>query len=194
MAPAPNPDLRNPRAHQAILDAALSLTISNGYPRLTIDAIAAAAGVGRQTIYRWWPTKAAVVLEALNARIGPAIDFPDTGDIAADLATQSNAMIGLLEGELGAVYRALLAEAQSDPALAADIREGIIEPRIQRCRDRLDAAVAARQLRDDIPTRTIVELIYAPLYYRFLLGTDALAPEETAQRITATLTGLAHRA
>ena len=102
--------------------------------------------------------------------------------------------IGLLDGELGTVYRALLAEAQNDPSLGAEIRASIIEPRIQRCRDRLDVAVAARQLRDDIPTRTIVELVYAPLYYRFLLGTDPLAPEQTAQRIAATLTGLARRA
>ena len=193
MARTPNPELRSERSRRAILDAALGLAIRDGYARLTVDAIAAEAGVGKQTIYRWWHGKAAVLLEAINDRIGPATYVLDTGDIAADLTTQSNAVIALLNTDLGTVYRALLAEAQTDPRLAAGIRADFIEPRIERVQERLATAVQKGQLRADVPPRTIVELCFGPIYYRLILGTGPLDPEETADRIEALLDGLRPR-
>jgi AcrR family transcriptional regulator len=190
MAPAPNPDLRNQRSHRATLDAALELAARDGYAKVTVEAIAQAAGVGKQTIYRWWPSKAAVVLEALNERTGPVSGVPDTGDIAADMATAAQGVIQALGTDLGTIWRGLVADAQSDPRLAEDLLTEFLEPRNKSWQDRLDAAVAAGELRADVPTRTMVELLFGPVYYRLLLGTDPLDPDNTTARIDYLLNGL----
>src|SRR5215217_1034955 len=83
----PNPARRNQRSRQAILSATADLLGQVGYTKLTIEAIAARAGVGKQTIYRWWPDKGALVLDAYLALVGADQDltFPDSGDLEADL-------------------------------------------------------------------------------------------------------------
>ncbi|MEV4089583.1 helix-turn-helix domain-containing protein, partial [Nonomuraea fuscirosea] len=84
MVKQPNPARRSERSRQAILDAARELVSEVGYAKLTIEAIAARAGVGKQTIYRWWPSKGAVVLDAFlalsEAGPGRSMALPDTGD------------------------------------------------------------------------------------------------------------------
>ncbi|MEU7604799.1 TetR/AcrR family transcriptional regulator, partial [Streptomyces sp. NPDC041003] len=91
MTKTPDATRRSDRSRRAILDAALTLVGEVGYNKLTIEAIAARAGVGKQTIYRWWPSKAAVLLDASLALAGDAeteggwTGFPDTGDLAGDL-------------------------------------------------------------------------------------------------------------
>ncbi|MFH8384732.1 TetR/AcrR family transcriptional regulator [Kitasatospora sp. NPDC018058] len=176
MTPQPKPERRSERARRAILDAVFEVAGAKGYGKTTIEAIAATAGVGKPTIYRWWPSKGAIALDAVNDRIGDSMDFPDTGDIAADLTAQLTAVAAMLTGDTGTLYRGIIAESQSDPDLAAALRATFLEPRIQRCVRRLDAAVAAGQLRADLPTRTMVDILYAPVYYRILLGAG---PEET---------------
>lgn len=190
MATTPNPELRSQRAHRAILDATFDLAVRKGYAKLTVEAIAAAAGVGKQTIYRWWPSKAAVALDALNEKMGPDTEFPDTGDIAADLKTQISSLARLLTGDVGPIYRGVIAEAQTDPRIAAAVREIIIEPRIGRCQDRLGLGVAAGQIRADLPTRTMVEMLYGPVYYRFLLGAPEAEVRRSADLVDPILAGL----
>ncbi|MGW1536683.1 TetR/AcrR family transcriptional regulator [Streptomyces aureus] len=190
MHAAPNPDLRNPRVHRATLDAALELAIRDGYAKVTVEAIAATAGVGKQTIYRWWPHKAAVVLEALNDRTGPASRVPDTGDLAADLTAATGGVMRLLSTDLGAVWCGLIADAQSDTHLAENIRVTFFEPRIARWQERLDAAVATGELRADVSTRTMVELLFGPIYYRLLLGTGPLDPGNAAAHVDYLLNGM----
>ncbi|GHJ24488.1 hypothetical protein TPA0909_61020 [Streptomyces albus] len=89
-AKTPDVSRRSERSRQAILRASMELVGEVGYPKLTIEAIAARAGVGKQTIYRWWPSKAAVLLDACtDAATGDGHDsgLPDTGDVEADLKT-----------------------------------------------------------------------------------------------------------
>ncbi|MEW2360293.1 TetR/AcrR family transcriptional regulator [Spirillospora sp. NPDC029432] len=187
---SPDPTRRSQRSRRATLDATYALTVQRGYAAVTIEAIAAAAGVGKPTIYRWWPSKGALALEVINDRSGGVLDFPDTGDITADLTGQATELVALLDSDFGALYRGVIAEAQGDAALAAALRDTVVEPRIRACQDRLTKAVAARQLRDDVPTRVMVELLYAPLYYRFLLGTDPLSARQIPLMIECALTGL----
>ncbi|MFD8149025.1 TetR/AcrR family transcriptional regulator [Streptomyces sp. NPDC059708] len=190
MSHAPNPDLRSPRVYRSTLDAALELATRDGYANVTVEAIAATARVGKQTIYRWWPNKAAVLLEALNDRTGPASQVPDTGDITADLTAALQGVMNLLSTALGTIWRGLIADAQRDPRLAEDIRQTFFEPRMVRWEERLDAAIAAGQIRADVPTRCVVELLFGPVYYRLLLETDPLDPENAAARVDYLLNGL----
>ncbi|MDA0563823.1 TetR/AcrR family transcriptional regulator [Streptomonospora sp. S1-112] len=186
----PSPRRRSERSRRATLDAVFTLTVQRGYAAVTIEAIAAAAGVGKPTIYRWWPSKGALALEAINDKVGGVLDFPDTGDIAADLTSQLTALVALLNSDFGTVYRGVIAEAQGDPDLSAALRDTVIAPRSRACQDRLAKAVTDGQLRGDVPVRAMVELLYAPLYYRFLLHTDPLSTRQVADQVEWALTGL----
>jgi AcrR family transcriptional regulator len=182
--------MRSERSRRAVLHATFEIAARKGYAGLTIEAVAAAAGVGKPTIYRWWPSKGILALDAVNDQMGESLDFPDTGDIAADLTQQAILVIEQLSGDTGTVFRGVIGAAQSDPELAAAVRETILTPRIAECSDRLARAVAAGQLRPDVPLYNMVELLYAPIYYRLLLGTADLNPHETRARIEYTLLGL----
>jgi AcrR family transcriptional regulator len=83
----PDPTRRSARAQAAILEATRELINKIGYDKMSIEGIAAAAGVGKQTIYRWWPSKAAVVLDMWAPEVQQQLTFPNTGDLAADLKT-----------------------------------------------------------------------------------------------------------
>ncbi len=153
---------------------------------MTMEGIAKHAGVGKQTIYRWWPSKAAVILEALNDEVGDVADFPYTGDILADLHSQMAGVATLLASHNFAPFtRGLIPAAQNDPDIAEALVQTLIEPRVKTCRDRLERAQADGQLRTDVDLDDVVELIYAPLYYRLLLHTRPVQPAmiETVLRL-----------
>jgi AcrR family transcriptional regulator len=190
MPPAPNPERRSAQSRRATLDATIELIARDGYANVTIEAIAAAAGVSKATIYRWWPSKGHLALDAINERVGQALDFPDTGDIAADLCAQMTEVVGLLNSDIGTVYRGLIGEAQSTPVIGAAIRESVVDAQTEACQARLAKAVAAGQLRTDVPTRAMVEMLIAPLHYRMLLGTDVLRPQDLPDLIGYCLDGL----
>ncbi|MFI0982943.1 TetR/AcrR family transcriptional regulator [Streptomyces sp. NPDC021093] len=194
MTPDPNSDRRSERARRAILDAAFDLVSRKGFAKVTIEAIAAQAGVGKPTIYRWWRSKGAVVLEAMGEVIGDDFAYPDTGDIAADLTTQITAVTHqLITGGISEAYRGVMGEAQNDPALMKAFRETILEPSIAECRARLDSAVAAGQLRSDLPTDVMVDLFYAPIHYRHFLGFGDDAVRCSADLVQDVLLGLRPR-
>lgn len=185
---APKPSRRREESRRAILAATAELVNEVGYPKLTIESIAARAGVGKQTIYRWWPSRGAVVLEVVNELIGTATDFPDTSDIYADLSTQMANVVAALEGPFGVLLRGLVAEAQSDPRLAADLLDTVIMPRYRACQARLEKAKSDGELRADVDTALTVEMLYGPLYYRLLLRTAPLTPGHMAT-VTSILIG-----
>lgn len=188
MPSTPRPDRRNEHSRRAVLDAVYELAVAKGYGKLTIEGIAAAAGVGKPTIYRWWECKGSVALESIVERLGAAGEFPDTGDLAADLSEQMRSMVEVFAGDIGRIYRGIIGEAQTDPELMATVRTVMVDPRVDQCVHRLEIAVRAGQLRDDIPIREIVEIFYAPLYYRLLLGGNDLG--ETPAVVEYVLEGL----
>src|SRR4051794_35779128 len=169
-ARAPDPARRSERARRAILDSALRLCRDRGYEGTTIEAIAAAAGVGKQTIYRWWPSKGAVIMEALNELGVRSAEFGDTDDVRADLRKQMTSVVRLLsDPEFGPIYRGVIAATQSDTELSAALHERLIAPRVTACVERLRRGQRAGQLRPDADLETLVEVLYGPLYYRLLL-------------------------
>jgi AcrR family transcriptional regulator len=186
----PNQERRSERARQAILDAALDLCREQGLGRTTMEQIAKRAQVGKQTIYRWWPSKAAVVQEAINESAGTVTDFPDTGDLLADLRTQMTGVAALLASPQFAPYLSLIAAAQDDPEVAKWFLRGIVEPRARACRERLRKAQQQDQLRPDVDLDDVVELLYAPLYYRALLKTRPITPRQVEDILGLAFTGL----
>jgi AcrR family transcriptional regulator len=167
---APNARRRSEKSHQAILAAAMDLSAEQGYGNVSVEAIAARAGVSKKTIYRWWPTKGAVALEAMVDVAETTTPFPDTGDLAADLRTQGAAVLEVLASpDIGSAYRGLIAETQHDEQLARDLTEQLIRPRIAAAKERLRAAQRQGQLSAEADLDLFVELLYGPIYYRRLL-------------------------
>ncbi len=192
MSPSqPDPARRNERSRRAILAAAIALIGELGYDQVSIEAIARRAGVGKQTIYRWWPSKGAVVLEALDASLATVADFPDTGDIVEDLRTQMKGVTRLLGStEVGRVYQGLIAAAQSDAALSRAHIDQVIEPASVACRERLARAVQRGELRADADVQTMIDLLWGAIYYRLLLHTRPLRPAQIDAALDIAFEGL----
>ncbi|WP_318199311.1 TetR/AcrR family transcriptional regulator [Streptomyces sp. SCL15-4] len=171
---APDPSRRNPQTTAAILDAALVMAGESGLARVSIEGIAARAGVGKRTIYRWWPSKGAVVLDAwaqrLEGRLQRRLDTAQTDDFEADLKLMvKDAWIDTI-GDSRGVLASIVAEAQHDPGLAAEFRERLVNPAGTLVAERIRRAQADGQVAADINPHRAIELIYAQLYYRLLIA------------------------
>ncbi|MEV0715075.1 TetR/AcrR family transcriptional regulator [Asanoa sp. NPDC050611] len=186
----PNQDRRSERARQAIIEAALDLCREQGLARTTIEEIAKRAGVGKQTIYRWWPSKAAVVEDGVNEMAGTATDFPNTGDLLADLRTQMLGVASILASPRFAPYLSLIGAAQDDPDLASSFLDGLVKPRVGAARERLRAAQEQGQLRADADLDDVVELLYGPIYYRALLRTRPPSADQVDEILRLAFAGL----
>ncbi|ROS75498.1 TetR/AcrR family transcriptional regulator [Cellulomonas sp. PhB143] len=172
MSTGPGATRRSEASRQAILAATEALCRESGYRRLTIEAIAARAGVGKTTIYRWWTSKGAVVLELLDATATTAVAPPDTGDLAADLHALLTEVVRLLTPPLTSPAVGLIAEALQDPALGRELRDRLIEPRIAAFKDRLRRAQDAGDLPADADLDVALDLLYGPLYHRLAFHLD----------------------
>ncbi|MER7970561.1 MULTISPECIES: TetR/AcrR family transcriptional regulator [unclassified Streptomyces] len=200
--PAPSTPRRSERSRRAIYDAALALVAEVGYPRTTIEGIAARAGVGKQTIYRWWSSKADVLLEAfldLSARTGgdggrEPRAIPDTGDLAADLKAVLRATVDQLKDPRFEIpSRALAAEGVVNEQVGREYMTTLLEPAILLYVDRLRAAQEAGQVRADIDPRIALEFFIAPLAQRWLQYTGPISYAYTDTLVDYALGGLAPR-
>ncbi|MFF4324122.1 TetR/AcrR family transcriptional regulator [Streptomyces sp. NPDC001568] len=179
------PAHRNEDARQAILDATVALSVERGFAATTIEAVAGRAGVGKTTIYRWWPSKAAILIEAIEAARDASAGFPDTGEIQTDLVTQTTNVMHLFESDFGTLWRGLIAAAQSEEAAAEGVTR-ILRVAIDGCVARLAKAREAGQIRADLDLELAVEIIYGPVYHTWLLRTRPL-PEGYMASVLATL-------
>ena len=165
---------RSETSRLAILDAALALCRDQGYAKVTIEAIAARAGVGKQTIYRWWPSKGAVVLDAFE-RVAAEIPVPDTGDVLADMRTfLTNVVTLFTDDNFGPHLGALIGEAQHDPAVRTALLEQYLKPRRAAVADRLRLAQQHGQLPGELDLTAVLEVIFGALYHRLLLRNGPL--------------------
>ncbi|MGW5968982.1 TetR/AcrR family transcriptional regulator [Streptomyces sp. NPDC055186] len=203
----PDSTRRSERSRRAIYDAALALVVEIGYPKTTIEGIAARAGVGKQTIYRWWPSKADVLLEAFldlgeqAARAagqepgsGEKYGIPDTGDLAADLKLVLRATVDeLRDPAFEAPSRALAAEGVVNEELGRRFVAKLLEPSLQLYVDRLRSAQEAGEVRPDVDPRIALELFVSPLAQRWLQYTGPISHEYTDTLVDYALNGLAPR-
>ena len=164
---------RSEKSRQAILTATRGLLSEVGYRKVSIEAIASRAGVGKQTIYRWWPSKGAVIFESfldLSDTDGEGVSLPDTGDIEADLKLVMRATVAeFADAEFEKPVRALNTEIINDPELAAQYDRQLRRPVDDAKKARLRSAQAAGQVRADADLDLMLEMLYAPVYQRWLL-------------------------
>jgi AcrR family transcriptional regulator len=177
---------RNDAAQAAILDATFRLLANPGAEALTIDAIAAEAGVGRQTIYRWWPSKGAVVADALARYAQVVVPGRDTGSFAGDLVAFFTDTFAGLENEVMADrLRQIVAEAQHDEHVARVLTD-FTAVRRAALRALLERGRSAGELAADADLDMLVDMAYGVLYYRLLVG-HAPLDEKAARSLAAEL-------
>lgn len=153
---------RSEAARRAILEAAYSLVIARGYQQVTMAEIAAAAGSGKQTIYRWWPSKPALVLDALEQYGEETID-PEQPEDRSLAGFFQRVCTGA--SRAAPVLRSLMAEAQFDAALRALLKERLVDRR----RAALDRALRRWGIDDPARRESLILGLYGSLWYRLLL-------------------------
>ncbi|MCX5133503.1 MULTISPECIES: TetR/AcrR family transcriptional regulator [unclassified Streptomyces] len=200
--PAPDATRRSEKSRRAIFAAALALVGESGYPKTTIEGIAARAGVGKQTIYRWWSSKAEVLLDAFmdlgeqaaRAAGQEPYTLPDTGDLAADLKLVLRATVDeLLDPAFEVPSRALAAEGLVNDRLGAEFVAKLLEPQLQLYVRRLRSAQDQGEVRPDVDPRIALELFVSPLAQRWLQRTAPITYDYTDTLVDYALHGLAPR-
>ena len=175
---------RSPEVHDAILDAAIVLIREVGYDAVSMDGIAARAGVGKAALYRRWPSKEALVVEALG-RLVAAMPVPDTGALAEDVRLVMAAHRRMYADPASAqLLSGIVAAMARSKAIARAVRRGFVGTRHDALRAVLARGVARGELRDDVDLDLVAEMLNAPLFYRYLLSgravNEALVSEVTA--------------
>jgi AcrR family transcriptional regulator len=162
---------RGSRTRQKVLIAAWELYESVGLVRLTIEQIAQYSGVAKTTIYRQWPNKTAVLVDALNDHLDPMIAFADTGSAREDLQRQLTAVITVLtRTSAGTAYLAVIAESQHNPELAVQLQERFIASRRTAATDVLLRGIARGELRSDLDIGIALDAFYGAIYYRLMIS------------------------
>ena len=163
---------RDEDARKRILQAALDLMNETAFAQVTAEAIAERAGTGKATLYRWWPNKAAVVIEAFREAITPELPLRDTGSLREDLTAQVRNFARVLSGPGGRMLRSFIVAARSDPDVAAAFRSIWSDPRRAEAKAMLRRKQATGQLRKDADLDLVLDSLYGPLYYRFLVKNE----------------------
>jgi AcrR family transcriptional regulator len=180
---------RSEQSRLAILEAAFELTAEVGYAGLTIEGIAARSGAGKQTVYRWWPSKADVLLEALATKADLHVPVSDQGSYAADLRAFLEASFALTrQRPVADALRALMAQAQIDAHFGERFRALFLLRRREALEVILDRARARGDLPPGLPPGTVADIVFGVIWYR-LLATRQPLDHELADELVTTLAG-----
>jgi AcrR family transcriptional regulator len=168
---------RSEQARLAILRSTLKLLGKNGFSELTIESVAARAGVGKATVYRWWPNKAALIADAFASSTTRKLHFPDTGSVRTDMSQQMRQVIKIFSSRRGRIVSAILGGGQSDRDLIAAFRERFLWPRRREAYATLERGILRGELRKDVDKDLLLDALYGPIYMRFLIRHDKLTPD-----------------
>ena len=183
---------RSEEARRAVLGAAAELLLDRGLSAVSMDAVAERAGVSKATIYRWWPTKETLALDALYTHWAAAQPDPgDTGSLRGDLLELVRPWVRLAASRpYGRVIAALISEAQTDPVFAAEYQRRVVQPRRAQAAAIFRRAVERGEIPPDTEIDVAIDLLYGPLYHRLLHAHAPLTERFAAQVVDMLLDGL----
>lgn len=185
---------RSENARQAILRSTLKLLRKTGFEQLSIEAISADAGVGKATVYRWWPSKGALVVDAFALSTEDELHFPDSGSVYRDMALQMNRFLGVLHSPRGCIVRAILGAGQSDRELLEEFRKRLLRPRRQEAYETLRRGIDRGELPEKLDLDLVLDTLYGAMYMRFLIRHDELSENYVNDVCHMVLDGAAHEA
>jgi AcrR family transcriptional regulator len=195
--PAKRPRLpgrpRSEIAHRAILDAARELLTEEGFTRLRLEHVAARAGVGKNTIYRRWPSKEDLTLELLLELARPHLAIADVGNTRAELlAAVENPIRAITESPFGPVIRAMMSQIAGNPAIGDPFRSAVVAARRAEIGRVIERGVARGDLRPDADASVATELLAGPVYFRLVFG-GSLDHDLAVRVVDSVLNGFAPR-
>jgi len=175
---------RDPSRDGAIRSAILRVLAESGYAGLTMDAVAAAAGVGKATIYRRWRTKSDLVADAVSELSEIRIRVPDTGSLEGDLRVLLRWLVSAVNGPLGAATLSLLSALPHDPALRSAFRNGPMDVWSATFREVWDRAETRGEVRESVQGSAVASTASAPILQRWLFSGEPV-PEAFADEVVA---------
>jgi AcrR family transcriptional regulator len=181
---------RSVEAEAAILKATLYLLERKPLRKVTADAIARRACVSKATIYKWWPNKSLVALDAYLAGMSEQVVLPDTGSAEMDFSQQLKSVMAFYTSPLGRLFCQFLAEGQSDPVFLALFRERFLYARRNSARVMWQRGVDRGEIRKEVDGEIVLDLIYGPMIFRLLAGHGSLAERESEAVVAAVFGGL----
>ncbi len=179
------------QVRDAVLTAAGELMLEGGLAAATMEAIAARAGVSKRTLYKYWPSRGAVALEGFMRSAAASWSLPEDAPAAESLEELVVAAVRLFtQTPAGPLMRSLIADAQSQAEIAGAIRDQWLRPRRAVAADLLAQGIAAGEFRADLDVEITLDLLFAPVYYRLLLGHETLSPQFAVASVQHLITGL----
>jgi AcrR family transcriptional regulator len=182
---------RSLECHGAILDSVLQLMQKDGYNAVTIEGVARHAGVGKQTIYRWWGSRAELILEAFANHAADLVPTPDRGSLREDLDVFMNAGFKRLSRDYGAIMRGLMADAVLDPDFNKILREAFILKRRAATMEILKRGVARGEIARDADLELMADMLFGPVWFRLLVQHGKLDTRFASQLVGAVVTAFA---
>jgi AcrR family transcriptional regulator len=181
---------RSEESQEAIFAATLRLLKKKPLRDITIEEIARKAGVGKATIYKWWPSKAYVALDAFLRKMNRMVPNPDTGSAETDLKEQIHYLATFYTSPTGRIFGQFLAEGQSEPEFANLLRERFLKPRREIAGVILDRARKRGEVDPDLDRDLVLDLIYGPVMYRLLVMQEPFERERTDRLVSTLFRGL----
>lgn len=160
---------RNVETQNSILSASYDLLLEGGFGAVTVEKIAERAGVSKATIYKWWPNKAAVVIDGFLAAAAERLPIPDTGSAFQDLLIHATNVTRFMLSREGTIITELIGEGQFDAGLAEAYQTRYIHPRRLEARQLLERGIRSGELKDKLDIELSIDLIYGPIFYRLLV-------------------------
>lgn len=180
---------RSEEAHQAILDATLALLSEEGYSALTVEGVAIRAGVGKATIYRRWPSKLPLVVEAFGGL--PGFEDVDSGTLRSDLGSMlRNYLEQFNATPLAAVLPSLVGERIHNPEFA-ELIDPLLRNRRQPLRRALERAVARGEISPEVDLDLAADLIVGPIGVRLFFTGRRIGPKMVMPMVSLALRGIA---
>jgi AcrR family transcriptional regulator len=181
---------RNEAGRQQVMQAAWDLVVDKPVRNVTMEAIAARSAVTKPTIYRWWSSRNALMIDAVFARAADQLTFDDSLDARRALTAQLHRVIELLDSRFGEILAEILAEGQSDPTTLASFRSRFFDVQRVQVRGLIERGIAEGVFDPGLDVELAMDLIYGPLYLRRLVGHLPLSKSLADQVLHWVLDGL----
>lgn len=161
---------RSGEAEEAILAATIQLLSEKHLRDISIEEIARKANVGKTTIYKWWPSKAYVALDAFLRKINHLVPMPDTGSTKGDILEHCRSLISFYKSPAGRILGQFVAESESDKELASLFRERFLKPRRQGAGVIFDRGIRRGEIDKNVNRELVLDMIYGPTVFRLFVG------------------------
>lgn len=181
---------RSEKTKSDILNASYDLLIERGFAEITVEKIAEKANVSKATIYKWWPNKAAVVMDAFLNATNLDLPIPDTGSAIEDMFLQVDNFVKFLTSRKGSVLTEIIAEGQYDSKLADIYRNAYFTPRRNISKQILEHGISRGELRKALNLEISIDLIWAPIFYRLLITGEKIDTDFIKEIITYVFEGI----